>query len=101
MLQDADYFNQEQQDRKEEGKRVQDADGKEWTVGLTKETMMVIPKMSIKDYGKLLRTFMILNPPSAPENVGLSQNDCIPFSMGYKLLEPDWNRWNLGLINNE
>ncbi|TYK30607.1 TSA1-like protein [Cucumis melo var. makuwa] len=53
------YFYQEQQDRKEEEKFVQVGDGKEWTVDLTKETMMVIPKMSIKDYAL---TYFILNP---------------------------------------
>ena len=84
-------MNQEQQDQKEEGKSVQDADGKEWMVSLTKETVMVISKMSIKDYSKLLHTSMIMNPPSPPKNAGLGQNKCIPFSMGYKLTEHDGN----------
>ncbi|KAA0032434.1 hypothetical protein E6C27_scaffold1876G00110 [Cucumis melo var. makuwa] len=85
------YLNQEQQDKKEEGTSVKDADGMKWAVGLTKETVMVIPKMSIKDYSKLLYTSMTLNPPSPPESVGPGQNDCIPFLMGYKLSEPDGN----------
>ncbi|KAA0038215.1 TSA1-like protein [Cucumis melo var. makuwa] len=36
------YFYQEQQDRKEEEKFVQVGDGKEWTVDLTKETVMEV-----------------------------------------------------------
>ena len=47
---------------------MQDADEKEWTVGLTKKTMMVIPKMSRKDYGKLLSTSLVLNPLITLEN---------------------------------
>ena len=37
--------------KKKEEKSVQDANGKKWMIDLTKQNVMVIPKIPIKDHG--------------------------------------------------
>ena len=65
---------------------MQDANGKEWTLGLTKELVIVIPKMSRKDCDKLLSTSSILN--SLPTSDGKRWVTRLP--------DPDGNEWKVG-----